>query len=66
MGHRVELAWPTALLEEAPKSSREIRGFGMQSIRKDLEQRLGRPICEEDVEPFFWSIVSRPIPPALA
>ena len=66
LGHRVEVESPAALLEEAPRRSRSLQVHGMHSIRRDLERTLGRPICEADVEPFFWSTVSRPIPPATA
>ena len=66
MGHSVESASPAALLEEGPPRSLGLQTLGMQSIRRDMERTLGRPLCEADVEPFFWSIVSRSIPPALA
>ncbi len=67
LGHRVELAAPASLFEE----ERAWRGLAIWTVEyrlclRDLERMLGRPVDEDDVEPFLWSIAHLDEPPLRA
>lgn len=65
-GHTVVEGWPTALLDR-PASELESASLQMavQKVYRDLEFRLGRPVEEQDVEPYLWAH-ARPSDPAPA
>jgi amidase len=67
LGHRVELASPACLFDE----QRAWRGLAIWTVEyklclRELERMLRRPIDEDDVEPFLWSIAHLDEPPLRA
>ncbi|MER9274077.1 amidase [Mesorhizobium sp. M0643] len=54
-GHQVERAYPSALLEPIPDwADRGWRDDQVISVIDDLGKLLGRPVTENDVEPYLW------------
>ena len=67
LGHRVEESWPAALFEEE-RALRRL-GFGMLEYRlclRALARMLGRPVTQEDVEPYLWTLAQLDGPPVAA
>jgi amidase len=66
LGHRVEESFPEALFD--PDQVLRLRPLALPNARALLQllgYMLNRPVTQEDVEPYLWSL-SRPDQPAVA
>jgi amidase len=66
LGHAVDEAMPEALFEHEERALHGL-AFGLAEYRaclEELEERLGRAVEPEDVEPFLWTLATSPTPTA--
>lgn len=66
LGHRVEESFPEALFD--PEQGHRLRSLGLPGWRAQIQLLsflLNRPVTQDDVEPYLWSL-SRPDQPPVA
>jgi amidase len=59
MGHRVDIAHPGALFEDQPAALAPDRPSDYRRRLRGIARLLGRPVTEEDVEPYLWAMAHR-------
>lgn len=59
MGHRVDVAHPAALFDDQSESLAPDRPSEHRRRLRAIGQLLGRPVREDDVEPYLWAMAHR-------
>src|SRR5437773_4021282 len=58
LGHRVEYSYPAALFEDRSPSLQPDRPSDYRRRIRNIGEVLGRPVTQDDVEPYLWAMAN--------